>query len=91
MTKSVSGRGLSFEWVADLDWETALIWEDVRRDYGERRMRVLAWLKTRLHAVVITYRDEAAHVIRFGRANQNGNCPGCHPHATGQQKKSKKI
>jgi uncharacterized DUF497 family protein len=68
--KNLLERGLSFEAVAELDWETALVWEDVRRDYGERRMRVLAWRETRLCAVVITYRDEAIHVISFRKANK---------------------
>lgn len=68
--KNILERGLSFKAVAELDWETALVWEDVRRDYGERRMRVLAWLETRLYAVVITYRNEAIHVISFRKANK---------------------
>ncbi len=68
--QNISERGVSFELVADLDWETAPIWEDVRRDYGERRMRVLTWLKTGLPAVVITYRDDAIHVISFRKANK---------------------
>ena len=33
-------------------------------------MRVLTWLKTRLPAVVITYRDDAIHVISFRKANK---------------------
>ena len=68
--RNIADRGLSLELVADLDWETALIWEDLRRDYGERRMRVLARLESRLHAAVITYRDEAVHVISFRKANK---------------------
>jgi len=68
--RNVAERGLSFELVGDLDWGTALIWEDLRRDYGERRMRVLAKLENRLHAAVITYRDEAVHVISFRKANK---------------------
>lgn len=33
-------------------------------------MRVLAWLSARLHAVVVTYRDDAVHVISFRKANK---------------------
>ncbi|MGH7029583.1 MAG: BrnT family toxin [Stellaceae bacterium] len=30
--KNIAERGLPFERVADLDWETAMVMEDVRRD-----------------------------------------------------------
>lgn len=59
----------SFERVADLDWETAVAVEDDRKDYGERRLRVMALLGPRLHVAVITYRSEAMHVISFRKAN----------------------
>lgn len=68
--RNVKERGLAFDLVADLDWETAITWEDTRKDYGERRLRVLAFLGTRLHAVVITYRNDAVHVISFRKANK---------------------
>jgi len=67
--KNIAERGLSFERVAELDWETALAIEDLRHDYGERRLQVMALLGRRLHVVVITYRDAAVHVISFRKAN----------------------
>ena len=68
--RNIAARGLSLERVADLEWEAAIAWEDVRRDYGERRVRVLAMLGKRLHAAVVTYRDDAVHVISFRKANK---------------------
>jgi uncharacterized DUF497 family protein len=68
--RNIAERGLSFERVADLDWDTAVAVEDGRRDYGERRLRVLARLDGRLHAAVITLRDDATHVISFRKANE---------------------
>jgi uncharacterized DUF497 family protein len=56
--------------VADPDWETAVIAEDTRRDYGEPRLRVMARLDGRLHAAVVTPRGEDLHVISFRKANQ---------------------
>ncbi|MGI9146144.1 MAG: BrnT family toxin [Chloroflexota bacterium] len=41
---NIAERGLSFELVAELEWETALTLEDTRHDYGETRLRVLALL-----------------------------------------------
>ena len=67
--RNVAERGLPFDLVADLEWETALAEEDTRRAYGERRIRVLALLGDRLHAAVITYRNGAVHVISFRKAN----------------------
>jgi uncharacterized DUF497 family protein len=63
-------RGLSFTLVADLDWENALAVEDTRRDYGERRIQVLAMLGPRLHMAVVTFRGETLHVISLRKANQ---------------------
>lgn len=59
---------MSFEQVADFDWETAVAIEDTRKDYGERRIRVVAMLGKRLHVAVITMRGDATHVISFLKA-----------------------
>jgi uncharacterized DUF497 family protein len=40
--KNIAERGLSFERVAELDWDTAVIGEDTRHDYGEPRLLVMA-------------------------------------------------
>ncbi len=68
-TRNIAERGLPFELVAEPDWETAVAVEDTSKDYGERRLRVLAFLGERLHAGVITMRGDATHVISFRRAN----------------------
>ena len=68
--RNIAERGLSFERVADLDWDTAVITEDTRRDYGEPRLRVMARLDGVLHAAVITPRGEDLRVISFRRANR---------------------
>jgi uncharacterized DUF497 family protein len=70
-TRNIAERGLSFDLVAYLEWETSIIWEDDLRDYGERRMRVLAFLGARLHAAVFAWRGSAIHVISFRKANKN--------------------
>ncbi len=67
--RNIAQRGLSFELVADLEWETAVTAEDMRKDYGETRLQVLAKLGDRLHVAVITERGEAVHVISFRKAN----------------------
>lgn len=67
--RNIAERGLSFELVADLEWETALAREDTRKDYGETRIQVLAFLAGRLHAAVVTTRGDALHVISFRKAS----------------------
>ena len=67
--RNIHERGLPLELVADLDWETALSVEDTRKDYGERRLRVLGFVGDRLHAAIITMLSDAMHVIRFRKAN----------------------
>ena len=68
--RNIAERGLSFDRVADLEWETAVSIEDTRKDYGERRVRVLGLIGARLHVVVITMRKNAMHVISFRKANR---------------------
>jgi len=58
--KTIRERGLSFELVADLEWETAVSVEDTRKDYGERRVQVTGLIHGRLHSV---------HVISLRKAN----------------------
>ena len=68
--ENIAERGLSFEQVAELDWDTAVIGEDTRHDYGEPRQLVVARLDGRLHAAVVTPRGEDLHVISFRKANR---------------------
>ncbi len=56
--------------MAALEWEKAVSVEDTRKDYGERRLRVLAYLDDRLHVAVVTMRGDAVHVISFRKANR---------------------
>ena len=63
-------RGLSFERVADFEFETALFLQDVRRDYGEVRMRALGWLDKRVHALVFVETKLGIRVISFRKANK---------------------
>ena len=67
--RNIAERGLSFTLVEQLDWATALINEDTRKTYGERRYFVLGFIGGRLHAAVFTPRAGIAHVISLRKAN----------------------
>lgn len=49
-------HGVSLSEVSGFEWETAVIWPDNRRDYGEARMVALGYIELRLMAVVFTDR-----------------------------------
>jgi uncharacterized DUF497 family protein len=68
--RNIAERGLSFEGVAELDCDTALIVENDRRDHGEVRLRVIGRLGGLLHAAVATPRGEDLRVISFRRASR---------------------
>lgn len=68
--RNIAERGLSFELAAELEWGTALTSEDTRRDYGEKRLRVLALLHGRLHAVVVVPGEGELRVISLRKANR---------------------
>ena len=68
--RNLRERGIGFERVADMDFESAISSEDTRKDYRERRLRVLAYIDRQLHAAVITPRGEKIRVISLRRANK---------------------
>jgi uncharacterized protein len=68
-TANICDRQLPFDYVAELEWSSAVVVEDVRKDYGERRFRVFGYIEDRLYAVVFTPREDAVHVISFRKAN----------------------
>jgi uncharacterized protein len=68
--RNIAERGLSFELVAEFEWDSALVVEDVRRDYGERRFQALGIIMERLHAMVFTPRAGRVHVISLRKANR---------------------
>jgi uncharacterized DUF497 family protein len=65
--RNIAKRGLSLDLAEQLDWATALIWEDTRKDYGEQRFCVLGFFGDRLHSVVFTPRNGKPRVISLAR------------------------
>lgn len=63
-------RGLPFALAKDFDWRNALVVEDSREDYRERRFQALGYIDEHLHMLVFTPRDGAVHVISLRRANR---------------------
>jgi hypothetical protein len=62
-------HGLGLAEAILLDWSTALIWQDSRRDYGECRLVALALLDCRVHCVVYVERGAKCRIISLRKAN----------------------
>ena len=67
---NIRNRGLSFELVIDFDFETAVIWIDIRKTYPEMRISALGLLAGRVHSVVFTETSNGIRVISFRKANR---------------------
>lgn len=62
-------HGVSLSMAARLEWDSALVWTDTRKDYGELRQSALALLGERLYFVAFVDRGTARRVISLRKAN----------------------
>ncbi len=67
--QNIARRGLSFQLVAQLEWDRALLFEDARKDYGETRLIVMSPMAGRIYVAVVTPRGGDLRVISFRKAN----------------------
>ena len=68
--RNIQERGLSFDDVALLDWDMAMVRQDTRRDYGEARFQAFVMGPDgKPYVVVYTPRGTTMWVISFRRAN----------------------
>ncbi|SEQ70814.1 hypothetical protein SAMN05216548_10716 [Faunimonas pinastri] len=61
-------HGVDFTAADAFDWQTAMIVDDERFAYGERREIAFGFIGARLHVLVFT-RREATHIISLRKAN----------------------
>jgi uncharacterized protein len=67
---NIQERGLSFEDVAALDWTTAMVRQDKRKDYGGVRYQAfIEGTDGKPYVVVFTMRGEVFWIISFRRAH----------------------
>ena len=67
--RNIAERGLSFQRVEAFEFAAALIAEDVRKPYPERRFQALGHVDGRLHMLVFTPMVDGIRVISFRKAN----------------------
>lgn len=68
--KNLEERGLAFETVIDFEWESAIVQEDLRKMYSERRFIAAGNINERLHIICFTPIPEGIRVISFRKANK---------------------
>jgi uncharacterized DUF497 family protein len=68
--RNLRERGLSFERVSEFDWTSALVAEDRRFNYPERRFQALGPIADVLHMVVYTNTKTGIRVISVRRASR---------------------
>ena len=67
---NLAKHGVDFGRVGEFEWSSAIIREDRRRWYGERRWRALGKIGERLHTLVYTERMGRTRVISFRKSKE---------------------
>jgi len=68
--RNIDERRIPFESVRRFEFNTAVIWKDDRRNYGETRYCALGYIGERIHHLTFTYRSDVIRVISLRKANQ---------------------
>ena len=66
---NLAKHGLSLALAADLEWDSALVWVDGRKEYGEARQCALAPIGQRLYFVAFVDRGDTRRAISLRKAN----------------------
>ncbi len=68
--KSIDKHNVSLSEVEDVEWETAVIREDTRKQYAEQRFKATGFIDGRLlHVMVYCLRGDACRIISLRKAN----------------------
>lgn len=70
---NVTKHGVSLQATERFDWDTALVIEDDRFDYGDRRFYALGYIGDRLHTLVYAdgSHDDAIRAISLRRSTRS--------------------
>lgn len=67
---NIAKHGVSLALTVELEWESAVMWPDLRREYGEARMVAIGYIGLRLYLVVFVDRAEVRRIVSLRKANQ---------------------
>ena len=71
-TKNASNlakHGVSLALAEQVEWDTALVWPDARRAYGEPRCCAIGYIGLRLFFIAFVDRADGRRVISLRKAN----------------------
>ncbi|MDX9976173.1 MAG: BrnT family toxin [FCB group bacterium] len=66
---NIEKHGVSLALAAELEWDSAVVWDDARHDYGEPRRCALALLGERLFFAAFVDRADGRRIISLRKAN----------------------
>jgi uncharacterized DUF497 family protein len=69
-TVNLAKHGVSLAMAAEIEWESAVVWPDVRRQYGEQRLAAIGYIGLRLYCVIFVDRPPVRRIISLRKANQ---------------------
>ena len=67
---NIAKHGASLALAAEFEWESSVVWPDVRHEYGELRMAAIGYIGLRLYYVAFVDRAEVRRIISLRKANQ---------------------
>lgn len=67
--KNIAKHGVALAEAERFEWETAVIREDVRLEYGEQRFEAVGYIGPRLHVMIYCLRVDAVRIISLRKAN----------------------
>lgn len=67
---NLAKHGVAFSNVTSFAFATAIVADDDRMDYGEKRMVAMGLIGDRLHCLVYTRRGQRVRVISLRKANR---------------------
>ncbi|MFA7242873.1 MAG: BrnT family toxin [Sulfuricellaceae bacterium] len=66
---NLAKHGVSLTLAAQLEWDSAVVWTDARRAYGEPRQCGIGYIELRLFFVSFVDRADGRRVISLRKAN----------------------
>jgi len=66
---NLAKHGVDFHDAGTFEWDTGLVMDDDREDYGESRRVAVGFIGVRLHVMAFTYRGETVRIFSLRKAS----------------------
>lgn len=68
-TSNAKKHGVTLAEAAAFEWDTAVLWPDQRKEYGEDRMIALGYIGSRIFCMTFVDRQEGRRIMSLRKAN----------------------